>query len=252
MIDLEISGSYARAVLNRPPVNAINDEWLATFHRVIDTVEATPGLSVLHIRSSQKVFCAGMDLRHVQALFDQPGGADTMVASVTQFQRLFARIEQLPQVVIAEIGGAALGGGLELALACDLRTASTRAKIGLPETRLGLIPGAGGTQRLTRLCGRGVASRAILTAEVMSGAQAAQVGIVQWLFEPDELQERTEAIARETAALMPAALREAKQLIAAAGEPGLGGFAQELEADRRLFSMAETKARIDQFLAGSR
>lgn len=251
MIDLDITRSYARLTLNRAPVNAINDEWLSTFHARIDEVERAPDLGVLHIRSAQKVFCAGMDLEQVRDLFGTSGGASAMVHSVVEFQRLFARIELLPLVVIAEIGGAALGGGLELTLACDLRAASTRAKLGLPEARLGLIPGAGGTQRLTRLCNRGVASRIILTGEIVDGATAAHLGIVQWAVEPEQLQERTQVIARQVAELSPAALCEAKKLIAAAGDPSRDGYAEEREADRRLFNTEDTKMRIDQFLAGA-
>ena len=95
----------------------------------------------------QKVFCAGADLKEVRARMDAPDGADRMYAYVAGIQRLYARIERLPQVTVAEIAGAAIGGGLELALACDLRIAANEAKLGLPEVRLGLIPGAGGTQR---------------------------------------------------------------------------------------------------------
>ena len=87
---------------------------------------------------------------------DARGGPDRMYAYVAGIQRLYQRIDELPQVTLAKIGGAAMGGGLELALACDLRIAATDVKIGLPEAQLGLIPGGGGTQRLTKLCGRSV------------------------------------------------------------------------------------------------
>ena len=115
-------------------------------------------------------------------------GPDRMYAYVAGIQRLYARIERLPQVTLAEIGGAAMGGGLELALACDLRIAAVEAKLGLPEARLGLIPGAGGTQRLTRLCGRPVAARLILGAETLDGAAARELGIVHWAVPRAELR----------------------------------------------------------------
>ena len=99
-----------------------------------------PRFTVLHIRSDQKVFCAGADLKEVRARMDAADGADRMYAYVAGIQRLYARIERLPQVTLAEIGGAAMGGGFELALACDLRIAANEAKLGLPEARLGSDP----------------------------------------------------------------------------------------------------------------
>ena len=177
-------------------------------------------------------------------------GADRMYAYVAGIQRLYARIEQLPLVTVAEIGGAAMGGGLELALACDLRIAANEAKLGLPEARLGLIPGAGGTQRLTRLCGAAVAARLILAAEIVDGAAARELGIVQWAVPRDHLAERATAIVRGVAELPATALAECKACIAAAGRPGRGGFADEIEATRRLFLDEDTRRRIQSFLAG--
>ncbi len=158
--------------LNRPPVNAISEEWVRAFDAKLDDLARGPRFTVLHIRSEQKVFCAGADLKEVQERMDAADGPDRMYSYVAGIQRLYARIERLPQVTLAEIGGAAMGGGFELALACDLRIAANEAKVGLPEVRLGLIPGAGGTQRLTRLCGPALASRLILGAEILDGAAA--------------------------------------------------------------------------------
>ena len=117
-----------------------------------------------------------------------------MIDVVRDMQRLFARFEDASVVTLAEIGGAALGGGLELALACDIRIAAIEARLGLPETALGLIPAAGGTQRLTRLCGAGVAKRLILGAETIDGAQAAALGVVQWAHPRDALAARARKI----------------------------------------------------------
>lgn len=252
MFDILEDGRRVVLTLNRAPVNAINDEWLAKFHALLDQLSARKDIVVLHIRSNQKVFSAGMDLEHIRTLFELPDGANAMVRDVTEFQRLFARIEVMPFVVLAEIGGAALGGGLELALACDLRIASYRAKIGLPEAKLGLIPGAGGTQRLTRLIGRGAASRLILSGDVVDGAVAERLGIVQWAFESEALTEQANLIARRIASLSPDAIRKAKSLIAAAGDPSRDGYAEEREADRILFDTPEARTRIGQFLAGAR
>ena len=153
MIVTTTSGPVTVLTLSQPPVNAISEEWVRTFEAILDDLACGPLCTVLHIRSDQKVFCAGADLQKVRTYMEAPDGAERMYAYVAGIQRLYARIERLPQVVVAEIGGAAMGGGLELALACDLRIAATEARLGLPEVRLGLLPGAGGTQRLTRLCG---------------------------------------------------------------------------------------------------
>ncbi len=175
-----------------------------------------------------------------------------MYAYVAGIQRLYRRIEQLSQVTIAEIGGAAMGGGLELALACDLRIAATDAKLGLPETRLGLIPGAGGTQRLTRLCGRSVAARLILGAEIIDGSVARELGLVQWAVPRAELPSRSLEIAARIAALPAAALAWSKTCIAAASEPGDDGYHDELEGTRRLLTNLETQQRVEAFLVGAR
>jgi enoyl-CoA hydratase/carnithine racemase len=180
---------------------------------------------------------------------DDPKGPDRTYAFVASMQRLYERIERLPQVTLAEIGGAAMGGGLELALACDLRVAASNAKLGLPEAQLGLIPGAGGTQRLTRLCGRSVANRLILGAETFDGLAARELAVVHWAFNPCELQRRTEEIARRIAALPSAALAASKACIAAAAEPGRGGYVDELEATRRLLTGADTRRRVNAFLS---
>ncbi len=114
------------------------------------------------------------DLRDAQSLTSEAGRLQ-MVELAAKMQRVFAQLEAMPMVTVAQIEGAALGGGFELALACDLRVVADTARIGLPEAGLGLLPGAGGTQRLTRLCGDAVARRMILSAEVLDGVQAAKL-----------------------------------------------------------------------------
>jgi enoyl-CoA hydratase len=237
--------------LNRPPVNAISEEWVRAFDAKLDELGRGPRFTVLHIRSEQKVFCAGADLKEVRARMDAADGPDRMYAYVASIQRLYARIEKLPQVTLAEIGGAAMGGGFELALSCDLRIAANEAKLGLPEVRLGLIPGAGGTQRLTRLCGPALAKRLILGAEVLDGATAATLGVVHWSAPRAELSARASEIAKRIADLPPAALAASKACIAAACQPGRGGYTDELEFTRSLLTNPETQKRVTAFLTGA-
>src|SRR6187401_1131592 len=136
MIVSERRGPVLVATLSRPPVNAIDERLLARLETVIEEAEADQGISVLHLRSAHAVFCAGADLAFMRKCISGPAGAETMLAVVCEMQRLFARLEAAPFVTLAEIGGAALGGGLELALACDLRVASTDARLALPEISL--------------------------------------------------------------------------------------------------------------------
>jgi enoyl-CoA hydratase/carnithine racemase len=249
MFKLALADQVATLTLSRSLVNAINEEWVRLFGNLLDDLSSRKNWNVLHLRSDQNVFCAGADLKEVREHVDAPRGPDRMYAYVAGIQRLYRRIERLPQVTLAEIGGAAMGGGLELALACDLRIAGNDVKLGLPEARLGLIPGAGGTQRLTRLCGRSVAARLILGAEIINGALARDLGVVHWAVPRSELAARAAEVAERVAALPGDALAWSKACIAAAGEPGEDGFRDELEGTRRLLTTKETRARVQAFFA---
>jgi enoyl-CoA hydratase/carnithine racemase len=235
--------------MQRPPVNALDADLIARLDSLLDQVLADPEVTLLHLRSEQKVFCAGADLALMQSCFSSALGTDAMVDLVRRMQRLYSRIEAAPIVSLAEIGGAAMGGGLELALACDLRVASLEAKLGLPEVRLGLLPAAGGTQRLSRLCGHGTASRLILGAEIVDGAEALHLGIVQWARPREELAGWTRELASRIAGMPKAALAAGKCCIFAAGDPARNGYAEEIEATQMLYDHPETRTRVSEFLA---
>lgn len=248
MLSTERVGRVRVATLCRPPVNALDGELIARLDALLEEVTADPEIAVLHIRSDQKAFCAGADLALMQSCFATPERMAAMVEVVRRMQRLFAHLESAAIVTVAEIGGAALGGGLELALACDLRVAATDARLGLPEVGLGLLPAAGGTQRLTRLCGRGIAKRLILGAELIDGAQAERLGIVQWALPREQLAASTRELAARIADMPRAALTASKRCIHAAGDPARDGFAEELAATRDLYRQAETRAKVAEFL----
>ena len=248
MISLRIDDSVATVTLCRSPVNAINDEWIAAFDRILAELEHTPRVNVLWIRSAERVFCAGADLDVIGSLFGTEAGRVKMIAITRRMQQLYARLERLPQVTIAEIGGAAMGGGFELALACDLRVVADTAKVGLPEARLGLLPAAGGTQRMTRICGEAVARRLILGAEVVGGAEAVKLGCAHWVAPAAELEEFTRAIVARIAALPALALSECKRCITVAVEGNEDGYAVELAGSAALLADGETQARVQGFL----
>jgi enoyl-CoA hydratase/carnithine racemase len=249
MFRLEVADRIATLVLDRPPANAINAEWTAALHALLDGLEKRADWRVLHIRSAHAIFCAGADLKTMRERFGASNGADLVAQDARDYQKLFARIEALPHVSLAEIGGAAMGGGLELALSCDLRIAAEEAKIGLPEVRLGLLPGAGGTQRMTRLCGSAMARRLILGAEILGGAEACRLGVVQWAVPRTALATTARAHAERIAALPRNALAWAKTCIAAASLSNEAGFAEEIRATRALTSSEETRALVAAFLS---
>jgi enoyl-CoA hydratase/carnithine racemase len=249
MLAVSRRGSVAELTLDRPPVNAIDDAMIAALHSALDELSNDGDFQVLHVRSEGKVFAAGADLALIRSWKDAPSPGGALSAYVERLQGLYHRLENLPQVTLCEIAGAAMGGGYELALSCDLRIAAEEAKIGLPEVGLGLIPGAGGTQRLTRLCGRGVAARVILTAEPVDGRTAASLGMVDWAVPRAEIAERARAIADRLASLPAHAQRVAKQCIGGFGDTGLHGFQLERDLGGALLDSSRTQALIGEFLA---
>lgn len=247
-IGLEIHGPVAVATMARAPVNALDDAMLHALDGVLRHIENTPSISVLRIRSARKVFCAGADLRMVGERLSKPSGPDEMVATVRLFHSVYDRLAALPAVSIAEIEGHALGGGLELALACDLRIAAPEALLGLPEAKVGLLPGAGSTQRLTLLCGPGVASRIILAGDLVDGREAERIGLVQWCVEKAAFAERAQAVARKISGFSAEALREAKACIGIVSALSPKGAAAEISGIGRLMRLEETNGRVAAFL----
>lgn len=249
VLKLERQGRVLVATLQRPPVNALDDTLIAALDAAVTQASADEGLVLLHLRSEQRAFCAGADLALMRDCFATPQGPDAMTAVVLRMQQLFARLEAAPVLTLAEIGASALGGGFELALACDLRVAAHEARIGLPEAGLGLLPGAGGTQRLTQLVGPGLARRLILGAEVLGGAEAERLGLVQWSRPREQLAGFARELAAGLAARPKAALAANKRCIRAAGDPASDGYALELRETRALYDNAETRRQVAAFLA---
>lgn len=247
MLSAKRSDQVFTLEMSKGPVNAFDQEFIDAWHEHLDAAEAS-GCSLLHIRSREKAFSAGADLKMMRALFSDAAGSDRLVAHVKRMQELFDRIEALDIVTLAELSGAALGGGLELALACDLRVAANEALIGLPEARMGLLPGAGGTQRLARLCGSSIAKRMILGCEVVDGKSAAALGIVQWAAPRSEIVSLCEELTGRIAQVSGAALAASKRCMQMTQTSIQAGLDAERAETRRLLDTADTQSRIKTFL----
>jgi len=243
MISFSKDGNVGAITLSRASVNAMNAAFITALNAALDAAEAAKP-TVLVIKSDQKCFCAGADLGLIAGFFEEDNGTEGMVAYVKTLHDVFNRIERFTAVTLAVINGPALGGGLEMALACDLRIASTRAKIGLPEAQVGMIPGAGGTQRLPRLVGPGVTARLILSGDVIDGSEAERIGIAQWVAETEALDALVDTTANRIAGLSLQALMASKDCIAGYYDPEIDGFALELEKPLELIPTEEARERV--------
>lgn len=201
---LEFRDSVAFVTLNRPRVlNALNSATLRELQSAIDRIREDASVRVAVLTGAgEKAFAAGADIQEL-AQVNAVEGRDLALRG----QAVFRALETCGKPFLACVNGFALGGGCELALACHLRIASENAKFGQPEVKLGLIPGYGGTQRLARLVGKGVALQMVLTGEMVSAADALRVGLVNEVVAGDHLLARGEAVARSIAAVAPLAVR---------------------------------------------
>jgi enoyl-CoA hydratase len=200
----ERKGAIAQLTINRPKaLNALNELTLREISAVLDEVSSDSAVSGLIVTGAgEKAFVAGADINEVAAL------AGVKATTFARYgQSVLDRIENLGKPVIAAVNGFALGGGCELALACTFRIASTNAKLGLPEVKLGIMPGFGGTQRLPRVVGKGRALQMMLTAEPIDAQEAHRIGLVNEVVEPSRLLARAEELLKKIEANGPLAVR---------------------------------------------
>ncbi|MDA5108749.1 enoyl-CoA hydratase [Brevibacillus thermoruber] len=225
---LRKEGAVGVLTLNRPEVyNCLNLETLFTLRRLIAEIDADREIrAVIVTGAGEKAFCSGADLKERRTMTDLQ-----VQLYIRTIRDTFSELERLPKPVIAAINGVALGGGTELALACDLRVMSESAQMGLTETSLGIIPGAGGTQRLPRLIGKGKAKELIFTARRVHAEEALAIGLVNRTAPPDQVMASALALAEEMAANAPLALAQAKFAIDYGMEADLAtGLAMESSA----------------------
>lgn len=209
-LDVTISDGICLVTVNRPEVrNALSAQVLTDLTAVLDHARDDDEVSVLVITGAgNKAFIAGADITQLQHYTPS-------TALESAMQRAFDAIEGFPKPTIAAVNGFALGGGCELAMSCDIRIASERAKLGLPETNLGVLPGAGGTQRLARLVGTGRAIEMILTGRFIDAEEALRIGLVTSVVAPDALLDAARQTAATIAAKGPLAVRLAKLVVRA-------------------------------------
>ena len=226
------SGPVTTIRLQNPPLNLVTVELTRALDSTLAGIEADPDVRcVIVTGTGERAFCAGSDVKEFESLRGRVGEGKLLMEKA-----VYRRLAKLAVPTIAAIQADALGGGLELALCCDLRVADRRAKLGLPEVRLGVMPGSGGTQRLPRIVGPARAKEMILMGELIDADQAAGIGLVNRVAPAGEAFEIARAMAETIASRGPVAVREAKRAIDIAGDTPLDqGFAAEMDASERVF-----------------
>jgi enoyl-CoA hydratase len=199
----------ATITIDRPPANALSSGLLKELSAVMDEMESDDGIRVILIHGEGRFFSAGADIKEFTAM-----NSGEEFSNLSELgQSLFERMETFPKPIIAAIHGAALGGGLELAMGCHIRLVAENAKLGLPELQLGLIPGFAGTQRLPRYVGAAKAAEMMLTSDPITGLEAVQYGLANHAFPESELLSNAYSMAKKMAKKSPVSVKAAIQLL---------------------------------------
>lgn len=224
---------YSIVTINRPKqMNALNKQTIQELHDALGELNNDNNVKAVIITGSgEKAFVAGADIKEF-AKFNVSEGTELAARG---HELLFDFVENFNKPVIAALNGYALGGGLELAMACHIRIASYNAKLGLPETGLGLIPGYGGTQRLARLVGHGRAIEMIATAQMVDAERAHEMGLVNHLYTADELMDQAVAMVKKIIKNSPNALKSAIRSVNAGYRAGMDGYKVEIEEFGKCF-----------------
>jgi len=189
-VEISVEGGIATLLINRPEVlNSLSTSVVQDLDAALGRIESDDAIKAVIVTGAGRAFVAGADIEEISALESESG-----LEFARRGQAAFSRLEALEKPVLAAVNGFALGGGCELAIACHMRIASEKARFGQPEVKLGILPGFGGTQRLPRLVGRGVATQLIVSGEMIGAAEALRIGLVNEVVEPDALLDRARAI----------------------------------------------------------
>jgi enoyl-CoA hydratase len=229
-------GVVARIELDNQPLNLVKGAMMERLDSVLDELGRDPAArAVVVTGAGTRAFCAGSDVKEFEGLAGRVAQGKLLYEKY-----VYRKLAELAVPTIAAIEGDALGGGLELALCCDLRVAGARARLGMPEVRLGVIPGSGGTQRLPAVVGPARAKELIFVGELIDAARAEQIGLVNAVVEAGGALDAATDMGERIAARGPVAVREAKRLIGHAGERDMdAGLAAELDASDRVFASAD-------------
>jgi enoyl-CoA hydratase/carnithine racemase len=228
-----------------PPANALSVPLLDGLHAALDAAQATGDVKVMIVTSAlDGFFAAGADIKHLARI-----DAESFTAYGGRMRAVNDRIAAAPWLSVAAVDGLALGGGLELAMACTLRVSGPAARYGLPEVRLGLIPGAGGTQRLPRLVGRGRALDVMLTGRQVPAAEALAMGLVDRLTDGDAISAALTLAGELSRASLPAQRAVVRAVDAAFDLPLEAGFKVEIDQEQALFEDGEAAEGIAAFAA---
>jgi enoyl-CoA hydratase len=226
-------GAVSRIELDNQPLNLVTGAMMESLDAALDELARDHDVrAVVVTGAGTRAFCAGSDVKEFDGLAGRVAQGKLLYEKY-----VYRKLAELPVPTIAAIEGDALGGGLELALCCDLRIASARARLGMPEVRLGVIPGSGGTQRLPAVVGPARAKEIILVGELLSARRAEQIGLVNAVVADGEALSAATDMAERIAQRGPVAVREAKRLIERARDLDLdAGLAAELDASDRVFA----------------
>jgi len=215
----EDRGAVRHVILNRPEKrNALNDEVILALRERLDAAAADRDVHCVVVRGAGPMFSSGMDFAALGALAADPGRLREFRRPILETWNL---LEEMAKPTICQIHGACIGGAMELALACDLRVMAADALIGIPETRIGLIPDVGGSSRLPAVVGLGRAKELVMTGRMIDGTEAERIGLVNRVAPADGLDAATEALAEELLACAPVAVGHAKRVLDAAAKPAL-------------------------------
>ena len=242
LVELErTQGGVAIVTLANGKVNALSQAVLGeVFDVATELTERPPGAVV--ITGGERIFAAGADISEF-------GGPEAAAAIGAGFHRALDAVAAIPRFVIAAVGGYALGGGCELALACDYRIGTARATFGQPEVLLGIVPGGGGTQRLPRLVGSSVAKEMMITGRQVRADEALRIGLLNEIVEPDELHSRAMALAEYVAGGAVLAQAAIKRLVDDGASMSLaGGLALEIRAFADVFGTDDSQVGVRSFL----
>jgi enoyl-CoA hydratase len=241
-----VGAGVLRVTMNRPPANAIGPPIIDGLTAAMDAAVADKGIKVVVVTSAvPKFFAAGADIKHMSGI-----DAASFAAYGDALRGALDRLAAPDRITIAAVDGRALGGGLELAMACTLRVAGRMARFGLPEVKLGLIPGAGGTQRLPRLVGRGRALDIMLTARQVPAQEAHAIGLIDRLVDDGAAAAAALDLADELCGMsLPAQQAVIRAVGAAFDLPPADGFAYEAAQEQGLFETGEAKEGLTAFLA---